>query len=787
MNQNSEEVAAASPHEAQEKPYRGESVELKERLEKICQDAIACLVANESSLPDDGPLQKFRAKIDALRSESDTATEQIHKLRQCKSDYEKQSGILKEKQKELGSLQKEITKFHGPLGAAAFAGLLAGNVSSDPIFTERLALHERVVALRAEYDKLASACKGGIVAKTKTKAQQMIVTGKIKYEELSNSTLEKAIGEQVLASKLDCPETRDILADAAKHQSRIAAAIIEIEKAQSSLDGSTQQELLMEEITGADSFDSAVKNCHHRIEQIESEHRKLLESISDVVIEEEDLPPDSPLETHQAELRKIRSRLDDIELEIDATYMGGHPEYDEKSVGIVCLDKSGISFTPQAKACPTRFKIVYEDVLKISAGKGKFPDAYLKKAEAKKVVAQTASQLTQVAGAFFDIPGESLMKMGAKQAARNAGKVGSPPLNRILLIARLAGSKKKIAFDAIADAKEEMEQHAELACERINESRRMAIRRKEQENSSVRIIGCGQCGAKLRAKTHGTIRCPKCGARIRVPESMFTEGSTEESNRASQESKKSTLKKAATIGAIAAGGAVVGVVASKALGGTNSSDDTDASRASASTESAVGLDINGDGVIDSVAFDSDNDGNADTIATDLDGDGVIDAVGMDTDGDGNIDSVGMDTDGDGSIDAVGMDTDGDGSIDSVGMDTDGDGVIDAVGMDTDGDGNIDSVGMDTDGDGTLDAVAADIDDDGVVDAIGVDVDHDGDIDVIAVDAEDEDLDEGDDADLADAELDEDEDVDDSDFDDDDDEFDDDDDDDDDEFDDDDDV
>lgn len=77
-----------------------------------------------------------------------------------------------------------------------------------------------------------------------------------------------------------------------------------------------------------------------------------------------------------------------------------------------------------------------------------------------------------------------------------------------------------------------------------------------------------------------------------------------------------------------------------------------------------------------VDFGSDDDldiGETDDFNMDMDGDGIADSMGYDVDGDGLIDSVSIDTDGDGIVDTIQMDTDGDGIIDKEIIDMDGDG------------------------------------------------------------------------------------------------------------------
>ncbi len=65
-------------------------------------------------------------------------------------------------------------------------------------------------------------------------------------------------------------------------------------------------------------------------------------------------------------------------------------------------------------------------------------------------------------------------------------------------------------------------------------------------------------------------------------------------------------------------------------------------------------------------------------ALDMDGDGVAESVGIDTVGDGEIDTILVDTDGNGVIDTILEDTDGDGVMDTAHVDIDEDGKTDVV-------------------------------------------------------------------------------------------------------------
>jgi len=152
-------------------------------------------------------------------------------------------------------------------------------------------------------------------------------------------------------------------------------------------------------------------------------------------------------------------------------------------------------------------------------------------------------------------------------------------------------------------------------------------------------------------------------------------------------------------------------------------------------------DSDGDGTPDYMETDSDDDGIADAIeagtaSNDADADGIDDALdvdltgGLDLNGDGIDDTLPLDTDGDGTPDYQDTDSDGDGITDAVEgvVDSDSDGVpdyLDASNGDASGDGIIGS--GDSDGDGVSDAAecptgipCADIDQDGIPDYMDAD-------------------------------------------------------------------
>jgi hypothetical protein len=175
-------------------------------------------------------------------------------------------------------------------------------------------------------------------------------------------------------------------------------------------------------------------------------------------------------------------------------------------------------------------------------------------------------------------------------------------------------------------------------------------------------------------------------------------------------------------------------------------------------------DRDGDGIADALDLDLDNDGIADSVegASDADGDGLPNLADRDSDNDGITDVVeagGVDVDGNGLADNMAdsngngladiyesagggtalpvPDTDADGMADYIDIDSDGDSISDvyeAGGVDVNNDGRIDSI-VDSNGDGLADSVdvslggirlqRTDTDQDGKADYLDTDSDGDG--------------------------------------------------------------
>lgn len=161
---------------------------------------------------------------------------------------------------------------------------------------------------------------------------------------------------------------------------------------------------------------------------------------------------------------------------------------------------------------------------------GRFPQEYLDHIQSQRRSAQRSIKLAQLAMRNKN----DLLRMNARTSIANAKaklrsiKVGPPFVNRVTIVARVAGSPAKITFDFAGkerDASEQETQAFVAALESASSQWGKSAPAEEAAPASApprkKIVGCPGCKAKLRATKPGIIRCPRCSAKVRVQESQF--------------------------------------------------------------------------------------------------------------------------------------------------------------------------------------------------------------------------------------------------------------------------
>jgi len=255
---------------------------LRQKIEGLRQSLVQQILNPQADLPNVEPISAFRVEYARLQDQLKQLQHRQQSISKAKAEYQPLDNARQQTAKELAAAEANLKQLGRPLGKAAFEGLTAGQVQSQPLFNERSAVRTKIAELHAEHDRLAPPQDAGMVQKTKAKAQQLVVAGKIKLEEMKVGKLEEQIGRELIAANREdsvrCELTAGPLAALAKHRSMIAQRKQECEKARVALDTKKQklgQALTMASIEGSNSFDAEQRNCETQIAQIDNQRSNL--------------------------------------------------------------------------------------------------------------------------------------------------------------------------------------------------------------------------------------------------------------------------------------------------------------------------------------------------------------------------------------------------------------------------------------------------------------------------------------------------------------------------------
>ena len=259
---------------------------LRQKVEGLRQSIIQQILNQSANVPDSEPIATFRKGYADQQERLTQLRSRIQELGRAKAEHEVLDNTCQQKAKELAAVEANFKQFDRPLGKAAFEGVVLGQVQNQQMFNERSALQGRIGELQAEHDRLSPSSDAGILQKTKAKAQQLVVVGKIKLEETKIGKSEEQIGRQLIGSNQEdsvrCERTTGVLAELAKHRGVVAHHKRECDEARKTLDQKKQQlatTLKITNIEGSKSFNAERQSCEAQITQIENQRHSQEEQL----------------------------------------------------------------------------------------------------------------------------------------------------------------------------------------------------------------------------------------------------------------------------------------------------------------------------------------------------------------------------------------------------------------------------------------------------------------------------------------------------------------------------
>jgi antitoxin component YwqK of YwqJK toxin-antitoxin module len=259
---------------------------------EIRQDIADYVLKQTDELSDVPGVKEFVDDHGRLTKEIAEAKERQERLANAKEEYEPLEQRVGPCRRSLKDAETKLAKLYAPLGEAAFKALLADDIDEQPLFADRLAAHKRVQVLQAECDALLPGADAGVVQKTKAKAKQLAIKGKIKLEELKFGGIQAEIGRKIVEDELDdsiqCDPTNQLLSQIKDQRDGMARLSAELKEAESEL---TESGKRLSETVGLASIgrstelDTAIKLGAKTIKQHDSDVATATRGLADALRE----------------------------------------------------------------------------------------------------------------------------------------------------------------------------------------------------------------------------------------------------------------------------------------------------------------------------------------------------------------------------------------------------------------------------------------------------------------------------------------------------------------------
>jgi hypothetical protein len=296
---------------------RDEVKALREQKNQLSTSIRQTVLDPKAKLPEEGSAQQLRSEHVQLTEQAETAKQQTERLTEAKLQVEPLAQECQGLEKELAAARESLSEFYQPLGAAAFAAQLAGQVKDVSVLANRLALHEKVTQLRQESEALTPSADTKLLGKAKAKAQQLAIAGKIKIEETKISKLDKQIGQQLLGEQQEetvrCEGTSAIVDQISERRAKISekeGKVAESTAAFASSRDELTKKLALSPFETVADLNTQIKESNQLAGQAQKQLALLERELPDRLLADEELrSSDSELGRQVQELAEIQAQL----------------------------------------------------------------------------------------------------------------------------------------------------------------------------------------------------------------------------------------------------------------------------------------------------------------------------------------------------------------------------------------------------------------------------------------------------------------------------------------------
>lgn len=214
--------------------------DLNHKYDDLQNEIADILLGSDSPVRGSAEFDRLISEHDQLLSRQLELKDLETKLTEVLPGLEQAEALLAESRSLLSAEEKKLDGFAEELGKAAFEGLRIGELPDHLIFADRKELQSRIESLQRQRSELTFDENAGIVEKTKVRAQNLKLTGQIKFEEMRVHSVDRALGQALLVSKeklsIQCSQTQHVLKNISNQRKLISKALKKVEQANQVVD-----------------------------------------------------------------------------------------------------------------------------------------------------------------------------------------------------------------------------------------------------------------------------------------------------------------------------------------------------------------------------------------------------------------------------------------------------------------------------------------------------------------------------------------------------------------------
>jgi hypothetical protein len=272
------------------------------------------LLAADSPVANESAFKRDREQYQALTLQRDQLYKTIHILKDETKKVRKEEKALTDAEVALQNARKQLSELAMKLGEASFAALQANEIENHPRFAARKKHQALIDSLKDRKAALMLSNNSGVLEQASLKAQELAIAGQIKLEELKINSLNRELGEKILAESaepsLHAHSLIPLLQTIESRRAKITEAESTFKHQQAIYNQSKQhaaEKTEIQAIANAAALEAQVQQQNLELKSIENRIEDMYEDVAEKALSYDWLNDNPGLQGQLAQLKHLRS------------------------------------------------------------------------------------------------------------------------------------------------------------------------------------------------------------------------------------------------------------------------------------------------------------------------------------------------------------------------------------------------------------------------------------------------------------------------------------------------